>query len=150
MAPLLGLASLYMNADQFSRALVMYKRLAAIEPASREYHSKVSTLSARVKQIADSEAVFDAAVASAPLSSSAYRTLARFYLGERMKLPRARALAEKAVTLDPMAANYIVLAWACDSQGDRQGALSTTQRAVELEPDNQHYQKAYDNLKRRN
>jgi tetratricopeptide (TPR) repeat protein len=149
-APLLGLVSLYMSAEQFSKALVMYRELAAIEPANREYHATVSTLSVRVKQIADAEAVFNAAVASAPLSSSAYRTLARFYLGERLNLPRARALAEKAVTLDPMAANYIVLGWACDSQGDRQGALSATQRAVELEPDNQHYQKAYDQLKKTN
>ncbi|MCP4453421.1 MAG: tetratricopeptide repeat protein [Planctomycetes bacterium] len=150
MESLLRLASWYMSTDQFSKALVMYKQLAAIEPASREYGSKVGTLSVRVKQIDDAEAVFNASVASAPLSSSAYRILARFYLGERMHLPRARALAEKAVTLEPMAANYIVLGWACDSQGDKQGVLSAMQRAIELEPGNQHYRKAYDQFKKTN
>ena len=96
-ATMLKLASLYKTTDRLSEALAMYKALAAIEPAK----SNISTLSVKVKQIADAEAAFSKAVASVPTGSSAYPTLARFYLEKQMNLPRARALAEKAVMLDP-------------------------------------------------
>ena len=146
-ATMLRLASLYKTTDRLSEALAMYKALAAIEPANAECNSNISTLSVKVKQIADAEAAFSKAVASAPISSSAHRTLARFYLEKQINLPRARALAEKAVMLDPTGPNYIVLGWACDSQGDRKGALSATQRAAELEPFNQDYQRTYERFK---
>ena len=136
---LLKLASLYKTTDRPAEALARYKELAAIEPAHAECNSNIRTLSVKVKQIAEAEAAFRKAAASMPISSSAYRTLARFYLEERMNLPRARALAEKAVMLDPTGPNYIVLGWACDSQGDKKGALTATQRAAELEPFNKHY-----------
>ena len=136
---LLKLASLYKTTDRPAEALARYKELAAIKPAHAECNSNIRTLSVKVKQIAEAEAAFRKAAASMPISSSAYRTLARFYLEERMNLPRARALAEKAVMLDPTGPNYIVLGWACDSQGDKKGALTATQRAAELEPFNQHY-----------
>ena len=96
-ATMLKLASLYKTTGRLSETLAMYKALAAIEPAK----SNISTLSVKVKQIADAEAAFSKAVASAPTGSSAYPTLARFYLEKQMNLPRARALAEKAVMLDP-------------------------------------------------
>ena len=145
-ATMLKLASLYKTTDRLSEALALYNALAAIEPAK----SNISTLSVKVKQIADAEAAFSKATASVPTGSLAYRTLARFYLEKRMNLPRARALAEKAVMLDPTGPNYIVLGWACDSQGDRKGALTATQRAAELEPFNQHYQRTYEHIKEKN
>ena len=74
--PLRRLASWYMSTDQFPKALVMYKELTVIEPANREYQSQVSTLSVRVKQIDDAEAGFNAAVATAPLSSTSTRSVA--------------------------------------------------------------------------
>ena len=39
------------------------------------------------------------------------------------------------------------LGWACDSQDDRKGALTATQRAAELEPFNQDYQWTYERFK---
>ena len=149
-AHMLKLASLYKTTDRLAEALALYKELAAIEPANAECNSNIRTLSVKVKRIADAEAAFSKSAASAPLSSSAYRTLARFYLEERMNLPRARVLAEKAVMLDPTGPNYIVLGWACDSQGDRKGALTATQRAAELEPFNKDYQRTYERFKEQN
>lgn len=144
---MMTLASFYMTSERFSEALAQYKALAAIEPKNAEYSSNIRSLSVKLKQIAAAEAVFSKAVASAPISSLPYRTLARFYLERRMKLPRARALVEKAVAIEPTAPNYIVLGWACDSQGDRKGALAATRTAVELEPNNQDYQRVYERFK---
>lgn len=149
-ATMLKLASLYKTTDRLSEALALYKAITAIEPANAECKANISVLSVKVKQSADAEAAFSKAAAAAPTGSLAYRTLARFYLEKRMNLPRARALAEKAVMLDPMGANYIVLGWACDSQGDRKGALRATQRAAELEPFNLDYQRTYEHIKGKN
>jgi len=141
------LASFYKTSERFSEALALYKALAAIEPTNAECTSNIRSLSVKLKQIGVAEAAFSKAVASAPTSSSPYRTLARFYLEKRMKLPRARGLVQKAVALEPTAPNYIVLGWACDSQGDKKGAMAATRRAVELEPNNQDYQRVYEYFK---
>ena len=148
-AYMLKLASLYKTTDRLSEALALYKDLAVIDPAHPECKANISVLTAKVKQISQAEAVFSETLSRAPLSSSAHRTLARFYLEKQMNLPRARALAEKAVSLEPIAANYIILGWACDSQGDRQNARAATKRAVELEPHNQQYQRAYEHFKQK-
>ena len=115
-----------------------------MEPTNAEYKSNITSISARVKQMDAAEAAFSRAVMSAPTSSLPYRELARFYLEKRMKLSRARTLVQKAVALEPTAPNYVVLGWACDSQGDKKGALAAMRRAVELEPHNQDYQRVYE------
>ncbi len=144
------LASFYVTSERFSEALTLYKALAAIEPTNAEYNANIKSLTVKLKQSAAAEAAFSKAVASAPTRSLPYRTLARFYLEKRMKLPRARSLVQKAVALEPTAPNYIVLGWACDSQGDKKGALAATRKAVELEPTNQDYQRIYEHFKQQN
>jgi Flp pilus assembly protein TadD len=71
------------------------------------------------------------------------------YLETGTKLPQARDLAQKAVTLEPIATNYFVLSWACDRNADTDSALSAIKKALELEPDNPRYQQMYELIRKR-
>jgi tetratricopeptide (TPR) repeat protein len=86
----------------------------------------------------------------APQKSDGYRELARLYLKTGEKLPQARQLAEKAVTLDAIATNYFVLSWACYTNGDTANALPAIKRAIELDPGNQQYLLLYKQIQQRN
>jgi tetratricopeptide (TPR) repeat protein len=76
----------------------------------------------------------------APAQADGYRELAQLYLRAKTRQVEARDLAAQAVKLQPVAANYFLLGWACDVTGDRARALEALQRAVALDPQNQAYQ----------
>jgi Flp pilus assembly protein TadD len=98
----------------------------------------------------DAEQAFRKLIALGPRDSVGYRELARLYLKTRKDLREARQLAEKAVALEPVAANYFVLAWACDENGDTASARPAIKRAVELEPNDQQYQRLFRVIQQRN
>ena len=58
-------------------------------------------------------------------------------------------LASKTVELDPSADNHFMLGWACDVNGDSEGALAALQRAIQLDPDNPKYKQAYQTIEER-
>ncbi len=67
-----------------------------------------------------------------------------------VKLQQARQLAEKAVELEQVAANYFVLSLACYKNGDTANASSAIKRAVDLEPGNPEYLHLYELIQVRN
>lgn len=146
---LMELASLYGTSSRFSDALAMHKKISELEPNNPVCHLNIGVFSARLKQFADAEPAFAKAITLAPESSAGYRSLAQLYLETGTKLPRARDLAQKAVTLEPIAANYFVLSWACDRNADTDSALSAIKKALELEPDNPRYQQMYELIRKR-
>ena len=59
-------------------------------------------------------------------------------------------LAEKAVALEEIAANYFILSWAYDRNGNVDGARLALKRATELDPDNLEYKRMYELIQKRN
>ena len=98
---------------------------------------------------AEAEKVCRALIEAAPHRSDGYRELALLYLRRRTRLPEARQLAEKAVALEPVAANYFVLSRAYDQNGDAARALSAMKQAADLEPANASYRQMYEYLRAR-
>jgi tetratricopeptide (TPR) repeat protein len=86
----------------------------------------------------------------APKSSGGYRELAQLYLRAGKGYPQARALAEKAVALEPTALNYFVLSWALDMNGETENALKAIEKAIQLEPTNMKYRNVYEHIKSKN
>jgi tetratricopeptide (TPR) repeat protein len=150
VACFLELASLYQADGQLSKALQMHKKISEIEPESPICYFMIGVLSARLKQFDDAEEALRKVITLAPQKSDAYRELARLYLRTGEKLPQARQLAEKAVALEAVAANYFALSMACDRNGDAANAFSAIKRAVELEPGNQQYLRLYKLIQQRN
>ncbi|UCG59585.1 MAG: tetratricopeptide repeat protein [Phycisphaerales bacterium] len=146
----LGLASLYQKSGQPSKALQMYKKIREIQPESPISYLMIGILSAHLKQLDEAEEAFGKMITLAPKKSDGYRELARLYLKTGRNLRQARQLAARAVALEASAANYFVLAWACDLNGDTAGALPAIERALELEPDNANYLRLYKVIQQRN
>ena len=147
---LLELASLYQDSNQPAKALQMHRRVSGIQPEFLFSYLFIGILSAQLERMDDAEGAFRKLIALAPRDSAGYRELARLYLKTRKDLRQARQLAEKAVALEPLAANYFVLAWACDENGDTANARPAIERAVEQEPTNQQYQRLYRVIQQRN
>lgn len=150
VACLLKLASLYQENGQPLKALQMLKKISEIEPDNALCHFQIGILSFQLKLFDDAEEAFRKVITLAPQQSAGYRELAGLYLKTGKKLPQARQLAEKALALEVSAANYFVLSWACDKNGDTANALSAIKRAVKLEPDNPQYLRFYNLIQQRN
>jgi len=144
------LAALYQRNNRVSDALKVCKKLIEIEPQNLLCYLNIGTLSIRLNKIKDAEAAFLKAIELSPENSVGYRELARLYLTTGAKLPKAKELAERAVKLEAIAANYFVLAWACDRNGDSANALKAIEKAVTLDPGNVRYKKIYEYIKQKN
>jgi len=148
-APLIRLASMYQTSNRIPEALEIFKKVSEIEPDNLSCFLNIGLLYSQLKRTVDAEEAFRKVISLAPKSSDGYRELALLYLKMGIELQQARQLAEKAVELEPIAVNYMVLSRACDKNGDTPGALSAIKRAVELEPNNPIYQQIYQALQKR-
>jgi tetratricopeptide (TPR) repeat protein len=144
------LASLYIAGKRIDDAISIYKRISEIDPNDPVCHLNIGILSIQVKQLGNAEKAFQKAIEVAPKSSGGYRELAQLYLRVGKGYPQARALAEKAVALEPIALNYFVLCWACDMNGDSKNALKAIEKAIQLEPANVKYRNVYEHIKSKN
>jgi tetratricopeptide (TPR) repeat protein len=140
------LAWLYQATHRESKALAMYRQLSELDPQNAVYCVNVGIGNARLDRFEAAEEAFVKAQQLAPQQSLAYRALAQLYLRNNRKLAEAKVLAEKAVELESVAANYFVLSEAHDKAGDRQGAVAALRRAMQLDPDNPTYRQVYERL----
>lgn len=84
----------------------------------------------------------------APRTARYHAALAAWYLDQLKTLsPRPRQMVDSAVLqamtaveLDPIAANYMVMAAALAAGGDAKSARTAIMKSIELEPENQEYQ----------
>jgi len=142
------LAELYQSSGREAEALEMYRLLREIDPKNPLYCASLGVVHTRLKRFEEAEQAFVEAQQLAPQQSLGYRALAQLYLHTNQKLAEARALARKAVELEPLALNYSVLSEAYDKSGDRPGALDALRQAMQLDPDNQRYRRIYEQLQR--
>ena len=147
---LLELTFLYQENNQPLKALQIHKKINEIEPDNAMCLFQIGILSFQLKLFDDAEEAFGKVITLAPRQSAGYRELAGLYLKTGKKFPQARQLAEKAVALEATAANYFLLSWACDENGDTVNALSAIKRAVKLAPGNQQYLRYYNLIQQGN
>jgi len=137
------LASLYNTNGAPVKALQLFKKINQIQPDRSMTHYMIGVLSARLKQFDDAEAAFNTVIRLTPKRPDGYRELAGLYLKTGKQIRQARQLAEKAVAMQASAANYYILGWACNSNGDRTAALTAAKQALTIEPSNPIYQRLY-------
>ncbi len=143
----LALRRLASNRQQ--EALELCKQIEDIDPDKADTYLMTGTIYLRLERFTDAEQAFAKAIERAPRHPEGYCRLASLYLGAKPNLPRARALAEAAVQLQPIARNYLMLCQARDRTGDLAGALSAIERAMDLDPNTAKYRQIREWLEKR-
>jgi tetratricopeptide (TPR) repeat protein len=146
---LMKLGSIFQSSNRLPDALRIYEKIVEIEPDNVLSHLNIGVILVQLKRFADAERVFKKVIDLSPEYSGGYRELAHLYLITGTKFPEAVELAKKAVALEEIAANYFILSWACDRNGDVAGARSAMKRATELEPGNLQYRRMYELIQKR-
>jgi tetratricopeptide (TPR) repeat protein len=144
---LMELAGLYSMTNRPIEALEIYKKISEIEPQNPACFLEIGVISTTLKRFDDAEKAFREVIKLAPEDSSGYRELAWLYLNTKDSYDEARKLAQKAVKLEKTAANYYLLACACDMNGDRTYAIKAAEQAIQLDPDSVEYKQTYQRIK---
>jgi len=147
---LFELAVLYNTHGAPVKALQLLKKMTQTQPDYPMSYLMMGILYTNLGQFEEAEATFNTMIRLFPQASDGYRELARLYLKSGRKTAQARKLAERAIALEGSAANYFMLGWACNVNGDRASALTAAKRALELEPDNPDCQRLYQAIQRGN
>jgi tetratricopeptide (TPR) repeat protein len=141
---LVRIAQWHYARGRVSESLTLHERISQAYPQHGLNLFLLGVLYARQQRFDDSKASFMKSIEYSPQFPDSYRELARLCLHTRTDIAQAKVLAEKAVSLSPVAPNYFVLSRAYDSNGDREGAISALLKAIELDPTNQEYRRIYD------
>jgi tetratricopeptide (TPR) repeat protein len=143
------LMRLYAQDGKLEQALQAVQELRQIEPQNAEYSLSSGALSAALERFDDAEAAFRKTIELAPKRTDGYASLVQLSLQTGRKLSEAKELARRAVQLQPTARHYFLLGQTCWRSGDRPGALTAIQRAIELDPGNPSYQQAYQQMRQK-
>ncbi len=140
------LAQLYDRQARYRDALPVVLELRRLEPGNTIHHRNVGILYARLNQFDQAEAAFQNICMVAPRNALGYSALAELYLGAGRKLDQAERLAEKAIALRGSAKDYFLLGTICKETGNMDRARSLLKKALEQQPNNPLFKRAYDSL----
>ncbi len=129
------------------KALELFRKVTDLDPSNPLPHINIGKLYALMNQPGRAKSALQQTVARFPESDLAHTELARFYLRAQTDLPEARTLMQKAIALNPTAEHYFLLTWACDVNGDLDGALDAIQKAIALAPRNGKYRSTYERIR---
>lgn len=139
----------FSSTQQYARARAVYQRALQLNPHKPMYAVNIGKTYALQHQNSQAEQTFQKIIRENPAYALGYIELARLYLRTQWNLAQALRLTQQAVTLEPSAANYYYLCWACDVNGQYPEALQAIQKALVLAPHNEKYQKLHENIKKR-
>ena len=144
----MALAGWCQTAGKIPEALEICKELTTIQPDSGVHWINVGVLNARLSQPEAAEKALRTAIRVDPRNPGTHSALAVCFLHNRKNAPEARRLAHAAVTLDPSAANYALLARSHHANGDMALAGAAMKRAIEKDPANLRYKQILQAMER--
>ena len=133
------LAWLYRMQGRTEEALSELRKLEETAAGDPAVCLSLGEIYSQLAEFEGAERAYQKLIEISPLQGGGYAGLARLYLQADRKIAEARALAEKAVELEPVAPYYSMLALACQRAGDGAGALAAIEEAVAREPGNPAY-----------
>lgn len=143
------LTSFYVKENRLRDALGVATQLCEIAPNNTAYLLTLGKVRFGLRQFHAAEKAYQRVIELSPNSSLGHVALAQMLLQTHQRLPDARALAEEAVRLEPMARNYYLLSAACASSGDRKEATLAIEQALALDPGNPAYERLHQDLQGR-
>jgi tetratricopeptide (TPR) repeat protein len=141
-----GLEAYYVQRNALAEGAAVFDQLAKEQPQNPLNYLFLGRLHDRLNQLEAAEGAYRKVQELAPQLSDGYRSQAELYLRTNRKLTEARALAQKAVDLEPSGPHYYLLAAACVKNGDRAGALDAIKQATALDPGEKKYQELLQQL----
>jgi len=141
------LAELYLQLNRLADATPLLEELVRFAPDDPGLHMQLGANFASTGRLEEAERAFLEATRLAPDSAAGYVATAQLYMQSGRNLKEAQRLLETAVGREPRAQYYYMLGAVADGNGDPQLALSAVERAAELEPNNQQYQRVRDSLR---
>lgn len=138
----------YDRQNRLDEAISVLEQLQTVEPDNPLHCLNLGMAHLRRNDLVAAEKAYRKAPEVAPQSAISHATLAGFLLRTNRVLPEARAMAEKAVELEPTGQYYALLSAVCQQLGDSRAALAAIERAQSLEPGNRTYQEIRARLER--
>lgn len=135
------LAWLYQHQGRSDEALKILTDLSAKAPKDLGVYVSLGELCSELERFDQAEQAFRKALALVGNRAQPYASLAELYLRANREPAQARALATKAVSLEPAAPYYCLLAVACQRCGDLPGAREAIAQACRLAPDDPQYRR---------
>jgi Flp pilus assembly protein TadD len=135
-----ALEAFYVQRNELAEGLKVFEQLAAEQPENSLNYMFLGRLQARQGSFEAAERSFQKVQGLTPLWAEGYRALAELYVRANRKADQARALAGKALELEPSDSHYFLLAVACLKNNDRTGALAAVKKALGLKPGEPRYQ----------
>jgi tetratricopeptide (TPR) repeat protein len=141
------LADLLLRSGHLTEALAAYQRIVDLQPDLGVAYFFMGHIHEKMNHLAAAEKAYQTVIDVTPDRPEGYQALARFYLETGSKMARARELAGQAIGLNPMAANYYLLAQICTRLKDRDEALRAVERAIELAPGRVEYHQLHQTIR---
>jgi len=141
-----SLAWLCRNAHRRGENIAWLKQLAALEPANPSYWIEIGHVYSDLLLMPAAEEAFRQARRVAPENGAACAALADLLLRTGQKLTETVELSRQAVQHQPSAANYAMLAAACQVTRDLDGARTAIDEALKLAPHNETYRAARESI----
>lgn len=134
------LIEVFEKSGRRDEALAALEELRRIDPNNALYTVNLAMLRASQQQFDAAETVLQEGIQRDPDAAVLHAALAQLYLRSGREHTRARDLAQAAVERQPSAANYALLAAACQQLGDVSAAQAAAERALAMEPRNTELQ----------
>lgn len=136
----------HLLSGRLPHALRLFEKARSVDPNNPLHHVNVAKLHTRMNQFDLAEQSYSAVIERFPKYALGYAEFARLYLRSRQKPSEALRLAKNAVKFDGSAANYHLLSWACDINGQLNASLGAIEKAIELAPENKSYRVLHERI----
>lgn len=135
------------QAGKLAETVRLLEELSALEPENPSYGLEVARLHLEQKQPEKAEAGLQRLCSAFPRLADAHALLAEVRLQRAGGADEAIAAARRAAELEASAANYWLLARACEAAGKLPEALAAMEKALALDPGNLEYRERYERLR---
>jgi tetratricopeptide (TPR) repeat protein len=142
-----ALEAFYVQRKALAEGVSAFEQLAAEQPGNSLNHFFLGRLHERLNQFDAAERAYRHVQQFAPDWSEGYRALADLYLRANLRPAEARAMARRALELEPSGDHYYLLAVACLRSNDRTAALEAIEQAIVLSPNEARYRTFLEQLK---
>lgn len=124
-----ALAWLARSEGRTADAIRWLEESSNLDPKNPVYWLEIGNLHLALTQVQEAEKAFQKVRSIAPQDARGHAALASLYLRIGQKSSEALALARRAVELAPSASNYLLLATACERNGDEAAAADAKAQA---------------------
>ncbi len=142
------LSAVRIQSGRLTEARAVCEDMVRLWPERVTYRVNLGALLLQLREPERGVEQFKQALVLDPNQPMALANLARYYLNTRQNLPEALVLCRRLVEVDPGAAHYDLLGWACFANGQVDAAREAAAQAVERDPTNAVYRERHQKLMR--